>query len=151
MDNSNFMDFNDLERVEVHIESINQFAVDEWQILLKAKDENIGAKVAVNIGQATNILFGLSNSVQHSVDPSIFEWIVNLCKDAKVKVTDTTAYYVDDTIAKFVVKLQQNNKCYFYNLDSGDALALATILKIPIYVVRKYLDDIADEPLFVLE
>ena len=145
MEKINFQDYKDFEHSIVKIADIQQTTPAAWEVLLNDKETNKGLYITVNIGQVTDILLGLSNSAKHTMSPNIYQFINSLCITGKIKIDSIIIYYVDDYISKTVAKLKQNETMYFFELSTGDALSLASILQIPIYAVNKYLEEVEED------
>jgi len=144
------LEYNKLEKtenfklVEVTIKDISQVSVEAWAIELHNKDLGKSIHIIADIGQTTSVLFGLSKTSNLSLSPSIYQFTKTLCNYNNSKVKSIIIDYVDGSISKSKLEIENKNGLVYFDVSSGDALALATINEIPIYTMVNLLKENED-------
>lgn len=143
----------DFKRVEIKIKNITQIVPESWEITLIDKNSNKVINIVVDIGQTTSILFGMSKVNKIALSPSIYSVILDLCKYNNMIPESVIIDHIDKTISKSKIELKTNNGLIYFDINTGDAIAFATINQIPIYTIEYLLeeDDIDDDNTIEIE
>lgn len=131
----------DFKLVELKLKEIDQLSPEVWMLNLQDINGEKSINVVADIGQLTYILFGLSKTVKLSLSPSIYQLIASLCKYNKIKMKSVIIDHVEENMSKSKLEIEDEDRFVYFDISTGDAIALAYINNIPIYVIDSLLDD----------
>lgn len=130
---------------EVQIKNITQIVPETWEITLVDKKTNKVIHVFVDIGQTTSILFGMSKVKKISLSPSIYSFVIDLCKYENIEPLAVIINHIDKTVSKSTIQIRTIDGLVYFDINTGDAIAFASINQIPIYTMQYLLEDEEDD------
>lgn len=141
-----FKKIEDFKLVNISIRDIKQISVESWRVELYNKENDKSIFVIVNVGQLTSILYGLSKVPSIAFSPCIYQLLNNLSKYNNMEIKSVIIDNVEEMLSKTKVEFcDKNNNLIYFDLDSGDAIALASINNIPIYTIKNLLQNLEEE------
>ena len=143
----------DFKLVEVAIKDIINVSVDSWEVQLYNKRIGKSLYIIADIGQITSMLYGLSKTVNMALTPPIQKFVNDLCKYNKMELTSVIINHQEETLSYAKVEIKDKDNFVYFDISSGDAIAIATINNIPIYTLPSLLqEDSGDSEIeFLLE
>ena len=131
----------DFKLIELKLKSVDQLSPETWILNLQDINGEKSINIAADIGQLTYILFGLSKTVKLSLSPSVYQLVAALCKYNKMKMKSVIIDHVEENMSKAKLEIANQEKIIYFDIATGDAIALAYINNIPVYVIANLLDD----------
>lgn len=129
---------------EIKIKDIYQSSIESWIIKLVDED-NRYISVSASIGQITNILFGISKIKDISKINSIYQVFDLFVKENKQKIQSVIIDNVDELFSTAKIEIKINKNLSYFDIETGDAIALALINDIPIYTLNYLLEEEDEE------
>lgn len=129
---------------EIKIKDILQNSIESWQIKL-IDDEDRCIYVFSSIGQITSILFGMSKIKEISNINSIYQVFNSFIKNNNQKIKSIIIDSVDETFSSCKIEIEKNNNFIYFDIETGDGIAIALINDIPIYTLDYLLEEDDDK------
>ena len=133
---------------EVKIKDILQNSVESWQVKL-IDDDNRCIYVFASIGQITNILFGMSKIKDISNTNSIYQVFDSFIKNNNQKIKSIIIDSIDESFSTSKIEIKKDKNFAYFDIETGDAIALALINEIPIYTLDYLLEEDEDNSGFL--
>lgn len=152
MTNKSF-DFKNVENfklVKVYIKNIEQVNIESWRIELYNEDNEKSVFIMADVGQTTSILYGLSKTPSLALSPSVHQLIKNISEYNNMKIKSIIINHVEDMLSQAKIEFQNKNDLVYFDIASGDALALASINNIPIYTTKNLLQELEEDEIEII-
>lgn len=133
---------------KIKIKDISQHSVESWDIKLVDEDDR-HIYVSASIGQITNILFGMSKIKDISKVNSIYQVFDLFVKNNNQKIKSVIIDSVDEAFSTSKIEIEKDKNFIYFDIETGDAIALALINDIPIYTLNYLLEEADDSQDFM--
>lgn len=135
----------DFKLVNIHIKDIRQISIEAWRIELYNKDKEKSVFIMADIGQVTSVLYGLSKTSSLALSPSVHQLVQSISKYNNMEIKSVIINHVEDMLSHAKVEFEKQNSLVYFDIASGDALAVAAINNVPIYTTENLLQELEED------